>query len=109
MVFSAAADHGIPKCKRHLLIPIMRAHTCTAKCLVHVADAVAAGEMSHHISVAQPLHQAKQPRTAQSASRARRRETEAARVINRDRADLEWWRVNWPQVESDDALKDVSP
>ncbi|KAJ7206387.1 hypothetical protein GGX14DRAFT_643536 [Mycena pura] len=121
-VFTVAAEHQMKRCKRDLLIPLMRNHACQWNCLVRAADAAAAGVIM--FSAQQPDQFGRAPLTplpprsrplrpltdGQKASdRARRRADSAALVAEKDSANIEWWRTNWPQEESSEALKEASP
>ncbi|KAJ7266125.1 hypothetical protein C8J57DRAFT_1511063 [Mycena rebaudengoi] len=124
-VFAVAAEHQMTRCKRDVLIPLMRAHTCQWDCLVRAADAATAGEIMY--SQQQPEEFGRAPvsrpprpprasrcftdeqRLAQASNRARQRAENANRAVHKDNADIEWWRENWPQEESSEALKQASP
>jgi hypothetical protein len=117
-VFVVATEHRMPKCKRDVLIPLMREHTCQWNCLVRAADAAAAGEIEYSLQqqeqfgrapVARPVPPVNQQRRARASDRARRRADNSEFLVKKDEADVEWWCANWPQEESNDALKEASP
>src|ERR1700761_1714173 len=115
-VITVATEHRLPRCKRELLIPLMRSHKCHWNCLVREADAVAAGEIQS--SSQQPGDFGRTPlphsrvrvrkqREVETAARVQRRADNASRVTDINHTDIEWWRANWPQEESGEALKEV--
>lgn len=116
------------KCPRDTLLQLMRTHTCQWKCLVRAADAAAAGVIPH--SAQQPDDFGRAPvmrpsrpsritgpsgssrpltNEQRSSNRAQQRAETAARMAEGNSADVEWWRLNWPQEVSNETLKDASP
>lgn len=99
---SIASDHHIPRAKREDLLALLEAHRCQWSCMILTANATAASSSVSPITVA-PIRNP----VNESSARALRRDNREQQAINEDERDQIWWRDNWPQLETPNALKDV--
>lgn len=119
-LWSVASEHELSRGDRNTLIAALETHYCTWGCMVHTADAAAAGVIPPSSSYT-PIVRSPQPRNPKpterrqrnrnpevdSPARSMRRKAQDHQSTADEEAERVWWAENWPQVESTDSLKQV--
>jgi hypothetical protein len=102
-----ASDHDIADARdlqRPALIERLESHSCNWACLICTSDIVDAGGVLPEAAPPAAIP----PNTPRDLSaRTGCRHAAAAVEEETDEADKQWWVDNWPQVQSQDFLKDV--
>jgi hypothetical protein len=104
-ILKIATEHHIPRQKQALLIQALQAHSCIWSCLVHLADALQAGQLNliENASLV-PIDRSQKPK----ARPLKQRRVDASQVESQTlETDKEMWADNWPQIEPEDSLKEV--
>lgn len=112
-----ACEHqiGYKKVKKTLLIKKLQEHTCNWGCLIHTADAQNAGTVSSLSIISDALHNEHQshgndhlpPIAEKYSHRTQRRRKAAEQQEQMEADDCIDRATSWPQVQSDETVKQV--
>ncbi|KAJ7144860.1 hypothetical protein C8R43DRAFT_992643 [Mycena crocata] len=112
-LLTIASEHNVSRKKRALLVSELEHHSCSWSCLVRSSDALHAGQLVLPIHLPTPVLDRsikplpKKPLASESLARKNRRDAAVIHTEEQLEADRDYWAKNWPQLESEDSLKNI--
>ncbi|KAJ6617941.1 hypothetical protein B0H10DRAFT_1947928 [Mycena sp. CBHHK59/15] len=104
-----ACEHGLKCQKRPLLLSALESHLCTWACLVHSADAQEAGQLQlPNADVLRPVdrHLASHAHVPAERHKLSRKRASHRHIVSLE-AERDESAIHWPQVESEESLKEI--
>ncbi|KAJ7016799.1 hypothetical protein C8F04DRAFT_1244704 [Mycena alexandri] len=103
---TVACEHSLKRKRRNLIIADLQAHSCAWSCLVRSSDASEAGQLCIDVDLP-PVTRSPKPRPNDAPRRQRHRKQLAAIKTHSSEDDLNFWAKSWPQLESEESLKQI--